>query len=238
MSGLNSRGLFSVALASVFFVLPLCAQEMGTKIDRKDEKTFWNKKYGKKMYIFGTKPNEFFAEQIEKLPPGKILLPAEGEGRNAVHAAKQKWEVHAFDVSEVAKEKALKLAEKESVSINYSVDDATSIDLKPDTFDACAVIFFQPQNNDETARFFKKLKESTKPGGSILVEGFAKKHLKLKTRFGPKEESSMYDKKFFKQNFKDWKIVLLKEHKRVLDEGMHDGDAFVVDCVAIKPKTK
>lgn len=238
MSGLKKHASISLALASLFFALPLCAQEMGTKIDRKDEKSFWNKKYGKKMYIFGTKPNVFLAEQIEKLSPGKILFPAEGEGRNAVHAAKQKWEVHAFDVSEVAKEKALKLAEKENVSINYFVDDASSVDLKPNTYDVVAVIFFQPQDNEETSKFFKKLKDSVKPGGKILVEGFAKKHLKLGTKFGPKDESCLYDKQIFKQNFKDWKIALIKEHKTVLDEGMHDGDAIVVDCVAVKPKTK
>jgi len=30
--------------------------------------------------------------------PGKVLFPAEGEGRNAVHAAMLGWEVHAFDI--------------------------------------------------------------------------------------------------------------------------------------------
>ncbi len=35
------------------------------------------------------KPNHFFKEQIDKISvPGKLLLPGEGEGRNAVYAAK------------------------------------------------------------------------------------------------------------------------------------------------------
>lgn len=190
------------------------------------------------MYLFGKKPNMFFATQLDKLSPGKLLLPAEGEGRNAVHAAKQKWQVDAFDVSEVAKNKALKLAEEEKVSINYFVEDAAKVDLKENHYDAVAVIFFQPQDNESTSGFLSRLKSSVKPGGSIIIEGFAKKHLKLKTKFGPKDLSCMYEKNFFKQNFKDWKITLIKERKIVLDEGMHDGQAIVVDLVAKKPDEK
>lgn len=212
--------------------------KMGEKVAPRDEKAVWNKKYDRKMYLFGKKPNVFFAEQLEKLTPGKLLLPAEGEGRNAVHAAKQKWQVDAFDVSEVAKNKALKLADDEKVSINYFVEDASIVDLKPNHYDAVAVIFFQPQDNERTSKFLSSLKHSVKPGGSIIIEGFAKKHLKLKTKFGPKDLSCMYEKSFFKQNFKDWKIILIKERKIVLDEGMHDGQAIVVDLVAKKPDEK
>lgn len=234
------------ALALAFSILalgaPLRAEEalekMGEKVSPRDEKAVWNKKYNRKMFVFGKKPNVFFAAQLDKLTPGKLLLPAEGEGRNAVYAAKQKWQVDAFDVSDVAKDKALKFADEEKVSINYFVSDASTVDLKPNNYDAVAVIFFQPQDNETTSKFFTILKDSIKPGGSIIVEGFAKSHLKLKTRFGPKDLSCMYDKEFFKQNFKGWKISLIKERKAVLDEGMHDGRANVVDLVAKKPIEK
>ena len=240
-------GLRAFALACSFLALcaPLRAEEMGKKdlklgekVAPRDEKAVWNKKYDRKMYLFGKKPNVFFASQLDKLTPGKLLLPAEGEGRNAVYAAKEKWHVDAFDVSDVAKDKALKLADDEKVSLNYFVSDASTVDLKQNNYDAVAVIFFQLQDNETTSKFFAKLKNSVKPGGSIVVEGFAKSHLKLKTRFGPKDVSCLYDKDFFKQNFKDWKISLIKERKIVLDEGMHDGSAIVVDLVAKKPNDK
>jgi len=239
LSGLR---LVALAFAALALAAPLRAEEsplkMGEKNAPRDEKQVWNKKYDRKMYLFGKKPNVFFATQLEKLSPGNLLLPAEGEGRNAVYAAKQKWQVDAFDVSDVAKGKALKLAEDEKVSINYFVSDASTVDLKPNNYDAVAVIFFQPQDNETTSKFFTILKDSIKPGGSIIVEGFAKSHLKLKTRFGPKDLSCLYDKSFFKSNFQDWKIVLNKERKTVLDEGMHDGKAVVIDFVAKKPNEK
>ena len=45
---------------------------------------FWDDRYSQPEYVYGVKPNEFFAEQIQKLTPGEIILPCEGEGRNAV----------------------------------------------------------------------------------------------------------------------------------------------------------
>ena len=52
-------------------------------------KDFWNDRYGRAEYAYGKNPNVFFKEQLDLLPPGKILLPAEGEGRNAVYAAEK-----------------------------------------------------------------------------------------------------------------------------------------------------
>ena len=51
--------------------------------------SFWNERYVSKEYVYGKEPNTFFKDFIhQKLRiPGKLLLPAEGEGRNAVFAA-------------------------------------------------------------------------------------------------------------------------------------------------------
>lgn len=71
---------------------------------------FRNDHYSENKTVYGENPNEFFKEQLLKLKPGRLLLPAEGEGRNAVFAAKHGWQVDAFDYSEAAKMKALTLA--------------------------------------------------------------------------------------------------------------------------------
>lgn len=47
-------------------------------------KDFWNERYSREEFIYGKQPNEFFKEQLDKLKTGSILLPAEGEGRNAL----------------------------------------------------------------------------------------------------------------------------------------------------------
>ena len=117
---------------------------------------FWNERYSVKHYIYGTKPNQFFKEQIDKLKPGKLLLVGEGEGRNAVYAAKLGWQVNAVDSSSVAKEKALKLAKRNKVTIDYQAADILTSILPQFTYDAVGIIFLILMNTRKKAKSFMK----------------------------------------------------------------------------------
>lgn len=66
----------------------------------------WNDRYKNPEYAYGISPNEFIKGELQTLNPGKILFPGEGEGRNAVYAAKLGWDVSAFDISEEGKKKS------------------------------------------------------------------------------------------------------------------------------------
>lgn len=54
---------------------------------QKMKNEFWNERYSANETVYGDKPNKFFKQFIDTHKPGKILLPAEGEGRNALYAA-------------------------------------------------------------------------------------------------------------------------------------------------------
>ena len=74
-------------------------------------KEMWNNRYGAEGYAYGTEPNVFFQQALTKYKPsGSMLLPCEGEGRNAVFAASTGLEITAFDLSKEGKNKAEKLA--------------------------------------------------------------------------------------------------------------------------------
>lgn len=64
-----------------------------------NQKDFWNVRYAQEEYSYGEKPNEYLKNKLAECNPGSILFPGEGEGRNAVFAAKQGWNVIAFDPS-------------------------------------------------------------------------------------------------------------------------------------------
>jgi len=57
----------------------------------------WDQRYSSETYAYGKNANAFFAAQLEHMNPGRLLLPDEGEGRNAVYAAGLGWAVEAFD---------------------------------------------------------------------------------------------------------------------------------------------
>src|SRR5579863_666860 len=101
----------------------------------------WDDRYRNEEFAYGEQPNNFLKQQLEKLPVGKILFPAEGEGRNAIFAARLGWTVSAFDISVEGKNKALRLAETNQVTIDYQVAELESLNYQPEQFDAIALIY-------------------------------------------------------------------------------------------------
>lgn len=77
----------------------------------------WDERFGTSEYIYGTEPNDFLVSVASKIPQGKILCLAEGEGRNGTYLASLGYEVVAVDQSSVGLAKAQKLAQEKQVAI-------------------------------------------------------------------------------------------------------------------------
>ena len=60
--------------------------------------------------VWSETPNQFVAEELADLPPGRAVDLAAGEGRNAIWLARRGWEVTAVDFSRVALDKGRRLA--------------------------------------------------------------------------------------------------------------------------------
>lgn len=195
---------------------------------------FWNERYSSDEYIYGESPNSFLKEQLDKISvPGKLLLPGEGEGRNAVYAAKLGWHVDAFDQSVNAQKKALKLAEKNKVQINYSVADLTKFVPRKNYYEAIAVIFVH-LGEEQRNNFHTKIIDSLKPGGKIILDAFAKEQLG-KNSGGPQDLVVLYSLEEVKNDFRMLRTILLKAENVFLEEGdKHRGDASVIRFVGEK----
>lgn len=195
-------------------------------------KEFWNERFGQEEYIYGTSPNIFFAEELKKLSPGKLLLPAEGEGRNAVHAALLGWNVTAFDYSEEGKQKAMKLAKDQSIKINYELKNASEFHAN-ETYDAIALIYAHFAG-EERKQLFVEIEKSLSQGGWLIMEVFSKTQLGNQSG-GPKSLDLLYHKDEIRQLLPGLSFTLLEETKTELSEGpFHLGEAEVVRAVARK----
>jgi ubiquinone/menaquinone biosynthesis C-methylase UbiE len=104
-------------------------------------KSRWDERYRDEQYAYGEEPNAFLKLKLENRIPAKALFPAEGEGRNAVYAAQLGWMVSAFDISEEGMKKAVKLAERKQVEIDYRVGLLYTLKFEPASFDLIALIY-------------------------------------------------------------------------------------------------
>lgn len=195
-------------------------------------KEFWNERYSADEYAYGEEPNAYFKEQLIKLKPGRILLPAEGEGRNAVFAATLGWDVFAFDMSEQGKLKALRLAQKNNVNIKYEVCELENISLEKESFDVIALIYahFPPAVK---SAYYRKLSDYLKKDGTFIMEAFARKHAEFQkvnpTAGGPRNLEMLCSLEELESDFTGFQCIELAEQETELTEGNgHLGKAAVI----------
>lgn len=198
----------------------------------------WNKRYGNEEFAYGEQPNKYLEEQLKRLPTGKILFPAEGEGRNAVFAALLGWTVFAFDISIEGQKKAQELAKRNNVKINYELGGLEELNYHHEQFDVIALIYAHFPA-DIKSHVHKALNKYLRKGGTIIFEAFSKSHIHYLARNekvgGPKDIASLFSVEEIRADFNNYDIIELKETEVTLNEGLyHNGQGSVIRFVGQK----
>ena len=193
----------------------------------------WNQRYAESKYIYGTRANVFFEEQLAKLKPASILLPGDGEGRNSAYAALQGWKVDAFDYSDQAVKNAKEFLKSQNVEVNYytaSILEHENVIAKYD-----AIGFFYLHLNLKDRRIAHKyLSDSLKSGGILILEMFSKSQLGRDTG-GPRNEDMLYSLAEIRSDFKGFDSLILEEIEFELSEGeLHKGKSMLIRFVGVK----
>lgn len=190
---------------------------------------FWDQRYAENETVYGNEPNKFFKLFVDLHTPGTLLLPAEGEGRNAVYAASKGWQVDAFDFSQVAREKALDFARGERVIINYELKNIADFKAGKQ-YDAVGLIFV---HLPEVLRrkFHQEVYNSIKPGGFMVLEAFAKEQAQLESG-GPRDVTLLYDAPSLCNDFPFLHMLSCEQKDIFLEEGdYHKGKASVLRMI-------
>jgi len=187
---------------------------------------FWNERYSQHETVYGDLPNRFFKSFIDSNEPGSILLPAEGEGRNALYAASKGWKVYAFDQSEIVRDKTMRKAFERGLDVKYDIVNIEDFDSS-EQYDAIALIYVHLEPLLRK-KFHRELVKSLKPGGKLVLEAF-NPHQRDHDSGGPKDVSMLYDTEMLKEDFSELIIDQDESLEIVLNEGpFHQGTAEVV----------
>jgi len=118
-------------------------------------------------------PNQFVAEQLAGLPPGRALDLAAGEGRNSVWLAGLGWSVTAVDFSRVGLEKGRKLSAAHGLAasqVDWVVADLSEYVPARSAFDLVLIAYLQVDAALRD-RVLAAAAAALVPGGTLLVVG-------------------------------------------------------------------
>ena len=196
------------------------------------DNNFWNDRFTQEVDLYGTEPNQYFKEKIGQLKPGNLLIPGEGEGRQAVYAAELGWKVTAFDMSEVARRSALDKAMHARLNITYLLSRAEEFDYEQ-VYEGAALIYFHLP--PEIRSFVhKKIAGSVKAGGHLIMEAFHPRQLTYSSG-GPKNPKMLYTAEMLSRDFEGWEFLEKLEGEVLLQEGSgHAGPGYVTRLFARK----
>jgi len=201
-----------------------------------DATQFWNERFDKEEFIFGKEPNEYLVAQASRhlKPNSSVLCIADGEGRNGVWLAKQGMRVTGFDVSDIALTKANHFAKENQVNIQYSLSDTDSFEWQPNTYDAAIGIFIQFADPEMRVRIFNQVRQTLKPGGLFILQGYTPKQLEYKTG-GPSLIEHLYTEELIRELTPGFEILDLQCYEKELSEGArHAGMSALLGMVAKK----
>lgn len=196
---------------------------------------FWDARFDKTGFHFGTDPAAFLVTQAGHIPPASsVLCVGDGEGRNSAYLAGLGHDVTAFDFSPIALDKARGRAAELELQIEYHHASVDEWDWTQ-PFDAVVAIFVQFAAPEMRARMFDGFRQAIRPGGVLLLHGYAPRQLGYGTG-GPPDARNMYTPDLLRDAFAGWEIRHLADYDAEIDEGTgHKGRSALVDLVARKP---
>lgn len=127
----------------------------------------WDERYAASELVWSAGPNQFVADALGDLPPGRAVDLAAGEGRNAIWLARCGWEVTAVDFSQVALDKGRRVAG--DTGVTWVRADATT--WRPDEPVDLVVVAYLHLPAAQRRAALRGAVESLAAGGTFFLVG-------------------------------------------------------------------
>lgn len=197
---------------------------------------FWDARFAERTLAYGDAPNDFLASVAARLPVGRTLCLAEGQGRNAVFLAERGHDVLAVDLSAVGLQRARQLAAEREVEIETQVLDLSEFPIEPGAWDVIVSIYAHTPS-DVRRRLHGQVAAGLRAGGAFVLEAYTPEQTRRDTG-GPSGEGAI-DITMTEAGLRDelagLRLEVAHEIEREVIEGpYHTGLASVVQVLAWK----
>ena len=150
---------------------------------------------------FRTSASQFLARMVDGRKTGRALDVAMGQGRNSLFLAAAGWDVTGYDISEGGMAAANAAAARAGVKINTVHATHEAFDYGIAQWDLIVETFAFTNLSDASYR--KRVIDSLKPGGLLVIEGFGG---------GPPN--------VMLEGFRDLRVVAYEDRQDVSDWGL------------------
>ena len=199
----------------------------------------WDERYSQHEFVYGLEPNDFLVEQSGRIPPGRVLCLAEGEGRNALHLALKGYDVLAVDSSRVGLEKAARRAQQADVTIHTELADLAEFHIKEGHWQGIVSIFAHLPPAVRKP-LHQQVVAGLAPGGVFILEAYTPRQLEIGGVGGPgrDQQDRLMTLMELKDELAGLRLDVAQETDRDVNEGeFHRGRGAVVQIVGIKAST-
>lgn len=194
---------------------------------------FWDERFGAEGFVYGREPNDFLRAEAHRIPKGRVLCLAEGEGRNAVFLAGLGHDVTAVDFSLEGLRKTALLAKERNVKVTTIHADLATFEPELDAFTGVVAIFahLPPPVRQ---RVLGWIPHALRPGGVFITEVYSPKQLAFGTG-GPRDVALLVGVETLKAEL-SLQVEVAQEVERYIDEGsLHSGQSATTQFVASRP---
>lgn len=191
----------------------------------------WNERFSQAEPVYGEQPNAFLAAQSSRFRQGmKLLVPADGYGRNGIWLARQGFSVHTVDLSSVGVARSRQTAQAAGLAMTIEQADLALWPWPESEFDGVFAIFLHLPP-ELRPKVHAAMLRALKPGGLVILEAFSTAQLKYSSG-GPKRVELLYSPDLLRQDFAGAEALVLEKKEAQISEGpLHSGAASVVNAV-------
>jgi SAM-dependent methyltransferase len=203
-------------------------------MDRPED--FWDRRFAERGFAYGTEPNDFVREMAGRVPAGRVLCLADGQGRNAVHLAGVGFAVTMMDRSAVGIARAEALARERGTRIETVVADLASFAIEPGAWQGIVSVFVHlPRPLRE--RVARAVVAGLSPGGALVLEAYGPRQPGFGTG-GPEDPDQLPGVDTLTAELAGLEFEIAREVERDVIEGhYHTGRASTVQLLGRRPRS-